>query len=84
MFAGRAEDAAVLERLQAALSAYVGSHPYHNFTKRRLYRPSGKGMRKPGKTKPERNPRAASGAAEGADAGEAMVEDAVGECTCSL
>ena len=84
MFAGRAEDAAVLERLQAALSAYVGSLPYHNFTKRRLYRPDGKGMRKPGKSKPQREPRAASGAAKGADAAKAMVEDAVGECTCSL
>ena len=36
--AGGAEDEATLERLRSALQLFEGTHPFHNYTKRRLYR----------------------------------------------
>lgn len=36
--AGGAEDEATLERLRATLALFEGTHPFHNYTKRRLYR----------------------------------------------
>jgi hypothetical protein len=36
--AGGKEDEATLERLRSALQLFEGTHPFHNYTKRRLYR----------------------------------------------
>lgn len=78
--AGGAEDAAVLERLQAALSLYMGTHPFHNFTQRRLYRPAAPGKKSLwNKRAPRRRPRTAGGA-EDAGAGGSPA-DAPGEAT---
>lgn len=38
MHAGSAEDEAILDRLRGALTLFEGTHPFHNYTKRRLYR----------------------------------------------
>ena len=35
---GGKEDDATLERLRSALQLFEGTHPFHNYTKRRLYR----------------------------------------------
>ncbi|KAK9846471.1 hypothetical protein WJX81_004698 [Elliptochloris bilobata] len=65
---GSTEDAAVLERLQAALSLFVGTHPFHNFTQRRLYRPGAPGQKNKWRTRHPWKPAAAGSAAEGAGA----------------
>jgi len=68
--AGGAEDAAALARLRAALAAYVGTHPFHNFTRRRLYRPAGPRQKtRWHKRAHYARPRAAAGAAGAAGVG---------------
>lgn len=70
----------MLERLQAALSLYMGTHPFHNFTQRRLYRPAAPGKKSLwNKRAPRRRPRTAGGA-EDAGAGGSPA-DAPGEAT---
>ena len=76
--AGGAEDAAVLERLQAALALYRGTHPFHNFTQRRLYRPAAPGQKSLWNKRPARRRPRAAGGAECADAAGSPA-DAPGE-----
>ena len=70
----------MLERLQAALSLYVGTHPFHNFTQRRLYRPAAPGKRSLWNKRPPRRRPHTAGSAECADAGGSPA-DAPGEQT---
>ena len=39
---GGTEDAARMRLLRQCCDLYQGNHPFHNYTKRRLYRPSEK------------------------------------------
>lgn len=38
---GGPEDAARLAAFRAALAVYEGAHPYHNYTRRKVYQPQG-------------------------------------------
>lgn len=59
---GGAADAERLQRLADAWGAFQGSHPFHNYTRRRLYREAG-GHRKRGR---DAGPAGSDGEAEGA------------------